>query len=153
MSMTYQFSILKATRDNIQMQLDGLTIEQLNVIPPGFNNNLVWHYGHILVTQQLLCYALSGLPTYMDQELVNQYRKGTRPESDVSQADYDALVAMDADLLQKLKDDYASGMFKDYKSYTTSYNVTLASIEDAIAFNAIHEAHHFGSIISMRKLV
>ncbi len=31
-------------------------ILQHRVYPPNFNNNLIWNIGHILVTQQLLCY-------------------------------------------------------------------------------------------------
>jgi len=34
------------------------SLEQLNKIPEGFNNNLIWNIAHCVVTQQLLCYKV-----------------------------------------------------------------------------------------------
>jgi hypothetical protein len=39
--------------------LSGYNLDQLNTIPEGFNNNLIWNIGHIIVSQQLLVYKLS----------------------------------------------------------------------------------------------
>ena len=56
----HHLNLLKATRSNIAKLVEGLSIEQLNHIPEGFNNNLAWNIGHILVTQELLIYRLSN---------------------------------------------------------------------------------------------
>jgi hypothetical protein len=37
-----------------------LDLAQLNIVPDGFNNSIAWNIAHILVTQQLLHYKLSG---------------------------------------------------------------------------------------------
>lgn len=52
-----------------------LTIEQLNKIPEGFNNNIVWNFGHIIVTQQMLCYGYSDLPLNVSNEMVEKSKK------------------------------------------------------------------------------
>jgi len=44
---------------------DNYTLEQLNKIPEGFSNNLIWNIGHIIVTQQVLIYKLSNLQGYI----------------------------------------------------------------------------------------
>ena len=151
--MDFQFYVLNATRENVLRVMDGLTMEQLNKIPSGFNNNLIWNFGHIVVTQQLLNYALSDLPMHLSDDIVNKYRKGSKPDLIVSEAEFEMLKTAAFDLIETLKKDYEAGIFKAYKSYTTSYNTTLTSIEEAINFNNVHEALHFGVIMALKKLV
>jgi hypothetical protein len=151
--MNFQFYVLKATRDNMLRIMDSLTMEQLNQIPEGFNNNLIWNFGHVVVTQQLLNYALSGLPMHLSEEIVNKYRKGSKPNLIVSEGEYEMLKTAAFDLIETLKKDYEAGLFKTYNPYTTSYNTTLTSIEEAINFNNVHEALHLGLMMALRKFV
>lgn len=151
--MDYNFYILEQTRTNILKAIEGYSIEQLNTIPEGFNNNLIWNFGHVIVTQQLLCYALSGLPMNIDKELVDKYRKGSKPNDFVDEAEFQLLKDMTFQLIEQTKVDYANGIFETYKSYTTSFNVTLSSVEEGIRFNNVHEGLHLGSILALRKLV
>lgn len=151
--MDFQFEALRATRQNILDAIEGYSMEQLNTIPEGFGNNLVWNFGHVVITQQLLCYGLSGLPMAFSKEMLGKYRKGSKPDEVVSQEEFDMLKKMAFDLIESTKADYENGIFKNYKTYTTSYNVTLTSIDDAISFNNVHEGLHYGSILALRKLV
>ena len=115
--MNFQIDVLKATRENILRVMDGLTMEQLNHIPEGFKNNLIWNFGHVVVTQQLLNYALSGLPMYLSDTIVNKYRKGAKPEGAVSEAEYEMLKKKAFDLIEVLKKDYEAGIFQTFKSF------------------------------------
>lgn len=151
--MNFQFEVLKISRENMLGVMDGLTMNQLNKIPDRFNNNLIWNFGHVIVTQQLLNYALSGLPMHLSEDIINKYRKGSKPDLIVSEAEYEMLKTVAFDLIETLKKDYEAGVFKVYKSYTTSYNTTLTSIEEAINFNNVHEALHLGTVMALRKLV
>lgn len=151
--MDYNFYILEQTRNNILNAIKDYSIEQLNVIPDGFNNNLIWNFGHVLVTQQLLCYGLSGLPMHLDKELITKYRKDSKPTDFVDEAEFELLKGKTFELIEQTKADYANGVFKEYRNYTTSYNVTLNSVEEAIQFNNVHEGLHFGSVLALRKLV
>jgi hypothetical protein len=52
---TAQFNIIRQNREAFIRLLDGLIIEQLNEIPAGFNNNIAWNFGHMIVaTNDLL---------------------------------------------------------------------------------------------------
>jgi hypothetical protein len=53
--------------------------------------------------------------------------------------------------LEQTQQDYHEGRFKEYESYTTSANLSLNSIEDALAFNVYHEGLHLGAILSLQK--
>ena len=149
--MDKQFEILVATRNNILKTIDGLTIEELNKIPTGFKNSIIWNVAHILVTQQLLCYKLSGLEMEVDESFIDLFKKGSEANYEVDQEETVLIKEQLMVLASKLKDDYQAGIFKNYTTYPTSYNVILNSIDDAIAFNNIHEGLHLGYIMAMKK--
>ncbi len=150
--MQQQFEILTATRNNLINTIEGLTLTQLNTIPPNFKNNVIWNVGHIAVTQQLLCYKLSGLDMLLDEDFVDRFKKGSEAVNVVQEE----LVYIKAQLLslpRKLQEDYNDSIFKNYIEYTTSYNVILNNIEEAIQFNNVHEGLHFGYIMALKKFI
>jgi len=153
--MQIDFNILETTRNNVKGIVSQFSIEELNTIPAGFNNNLIWNFGHIIVTQQLLCYKLSNQEMITNNDLVNKYRKGSKPSetTPVSQEEFDSLMKLMEHSTKKIQKDYAEGIFKEYKTYTTSYNMTLTSIEEAIRFNNVHESMHLGQCIFLKKFV
>lgn len=145
--------LLTITRNNALGLVKGLNEPQLNHIPERFNNNLIWNLGHILVTQQLLCYRLSGNDSFISNDLIEKYRKGSKPDGQTSSEEIGNIKAWLAESTEMLERDYNLGMFKNYNEYTTSYGVTLRSIEDAIIFNNLHESMHLGTMIALKKLV
>lgn len=151
--MKTQFDILRKIRELILRLTAGLTIEQLHTIPEGFNNNIAWNVVHLVVTQQLLHYRLSGNQTLVSDELIDLYRKGTAPTKVMTQEEYDAALSLFKSLPDTLEEDYNNGKFTQYKEYPTSTGFVLDSIDTAIAFNTMHESLHLGVIMAMRKLV
>lgn len=144
---------LRVTRNNIINLVDGLSNDQLNKIPVGFNNNLAWNMGHVLVTQQLLVYRLSGLPGYVTDEVIEQYRKGSRPQAPVSELEISEIKDQLVHIVDKTKEDWSMGKFLEYKEYPTSFGVVLKNAGDAMQFNNSHEALHWGYMMAMKKLV
>ncbi len=122
-------------------------------IPPGFDNNIAWNLGHIIVTQQALLYRLSGLPLYVSKEQVAMFRTGTSPSDWSVKPDIAGLLIQLADHPQKLIEDFQTGKFQTYQPYTTSTGVTLNSFEDAVAFNGFHEGLHLGAILSLKNFL
>jgi hypothetical protein len=151
--MTYQFDILTKNRALILKLVDGFSLKQLNEIPEGFSNNIVWNIAHLVVIQQLLCYKMSGLSISISEEMVSKYSKGTKPERWVSEADFLEIKELLVHLPVQFEKDYRVGVFKTFEPYTTSVNVTLTDIESAFAFNNFHEGIHLGVILALRKLV
>jgi len=60
--MNEAFRILETSRALYLKLLENYSLAQLNTIPEGFSNNLIWNAGHVIASQQKLIYALSGLP-------------------------------------------------------------------------------------------
>ncbi len=151
--MDQQFTVLQTSRNLVLTVLENHTLEQLNFIPEGFNNNLIWNIGHIVVTQQLLGYKLSGLPMMVSDEMIEKYKKGSAPKEKSTQIEVDQIKSLLFATINQTKEDYLNKIFKNYHEYSTSTGYVLRNIEDAISFNNFHEGIHFGIIMSLKKLV
>lgn len=151
--MKVQFDILTKTRAIVLYYIKELSLDQLHVIPDGFNNNIAWNIAHLVVTQQLLHYKLSGNDCLVSDELIAAYQKGTSPSVNFSQQAFDEVLELFQGLPSTLEEDFEAGIFKEYSSYKTSTGFVIDSIEKAIIFNNFHESLHLGVIMSLRKLV
>ncbi len=145
--------ILRVTRKNILELLENCTYEQVCIIPKGFSNSILWNFGHIAIVQQLLIYALSGKEMLIDKETVDLFRKGQTGKEIISEEEYLSLKERFLSFTDALEKDYEDLSKREYKSYTTSYNITLNSLDEAIAFNNTHEAVHFGVMMALKKLI
>ncbi|WP_194767010.1 DinB family protein [Tamlana sp. I1] len=152
--MDFTFEVLQNTRRIFQGIIENNSLEDLNKIPNGFNNNIIWNIGHIVVTQQLLVYKLSGLDMGVSSEMIDKYRKDTKPELPVSQQEVVEIKGLLIPTLEKTKDDYAQGVFKTYHEYTVSTTGnTLSDINDALQFVLAHECIHYGYVLALLKVI
>lgn len=149
--MDFAFDVTLKNRALFKMFLENLTLEQLNTVPKGFNNNIFWNIAHTVVTQQLLVYKLSGIPMLLEEEFVDRYKKGTKTEHKATQVEVDELKTLLFSTIEKTKEDYANNVFKTYTEYTVSTKSTLTSTADAIAFNNFHEGIHLGYILAQKR--
>ena len=75
--MKEHLSILAHNRAIYSRFLKNFSLEQLNTVPEGFNNNIIWNVAHALATQQSIMYTLSDLKPVVPQSWIDGYRKGT----------------------------------------------------------------------------
>lgn len=122
-------------------------------IPYGFRNSIWWNIAHVVVTQQLLFYSLSGLKMKVNDDLVNKFKKGTVPDGTATDDEIETVSSFLFSTVEWAQDDYEKGLFKDFNEYTTSVNISLKTIEDAVAFNVYHEGLHLGVILSLQKVL
>lgn len=147
------FAITRTSRKILEKFLGDYTLEQLNKVPEGFNNNLIWNIAHIVVVQQMLVYNLSGLPMMVSKEMVDTYKRGTRPERDLTQPEIDEIKTLLTTTIDQTEKDFAAGIFKNYNEFTTMTGFNLKTAEEAMAFNYYHEAVHTGMMMSIRKFL
>jgi len=151
--MQKKFDDLLKTRKFLLKITSHLSNEQLNKIPVPFKNNIAWNLAHLLVTQQLLCYKLSGLKCLVSEDMITNFQKGSAPNHEVSIEEFEKIKELFLQFPVQLEKDYNAGIFKNYTSYTTSIDVSLNSIDDAIAFNLYHEGIHLGVILQLLKFI
>ena len=151
--MKQHLSILEHNRTIFSRFLNFFTLEQLNKVPEGFNNNIIWNVVHSLATQQSLMYSLSDAELIVDQAWVNSYRRGTKPQGDITQQFVNEVDKALFSTSDQLKIDLASGVFNAYRPYITSTKMELDSIETTLPFILFHDGIHIGSILALAKLV
>ena len=151
--METTFNINLASRNVLLTFLENNSLEKLNTIPEGFSNNLIWNIGHIVVSQQMLVYKLSGLPMMVSDEMVSNYKKGSKPEHNIGQAEVDEIKTLLFATLEQTKKDFAKNVFQSYAEYTTGMGFHLTTAKDAIEFNNYHEALHLGIMMQIKKFI
>ena len=147
------FDVTLQNRKKLYKLLKETPKEVLLQIPQGFRNNIWWNIAHVVVTQQLLVYKFSGQPIRINEVLVEKFKKGTIPDGTGIEEEISQVADLLLSTVQWMQEDYGNGLFNSYTEYTTSANVTLSSVEDAIIFNVYHEGLHLGAILSLLKVV
>jgi DinB superfamily len=146
--------IIRKTRASFIGMTKNLSIEQMNLVPEGFNNNILWNFGHIIAVQQGLCYGLGGLPQNVDKSLVDKYKRGSIPDMFISVDEFELLKELSVSLIDTFEQDIAKGIFpKAYHPYMTLLGVEIDSFDKAIVFNAYHEGLHYGYAMSLKRAV
>jgi len=151
--MESTFEINLASRNTLLKFLENHTLEQLNIVPPGFSNNLIWNIAHIVVVQQMLVYNLSGLPMMVSNEMVSRYKRGTRPEQNVTQEEVEEIKSLLFSTLEKSRKDFAEDVFRNFTEFTTMTGFTVKNAKAAMEFNNYHEATHIGIMMQIRKFI
>lgn len=148
--MTFTFDVLKNTRTFFKDFIEKNSLEDLNKIPKGFNNNIIWNIGHIVVTEQLLAYKLSGLPVMVSDGMIEKYRKGTKPEFDATQDEVNEIKVLLFSTIKRTEKDFKNNGFKNFTGYTVSTtDNTLNTIDEALQFVLFHEGMHLGYVMAL----
>lgn len=131
--------------------LDTIAFEDLMQVPKGFNNNIYWNIAHVVATQQLLIYNLSGVDMLLPEAFIEAYRKGTKPKALVDAAEIEFVKEALFSTIRQTKADVEAGTFTNYNPYTTSAGVTISNLAQAMSYNFYHEGLHFGSVLALRR--
>jgi hypothetical protein len=151
--MIRQIDSIRKTRTWALELTRGLSSEQLNLVLPGFNNNMIWNLGHMVAAQQGVCYVRMGLPPVIDEDLFNAYKPGSRPMNFAGPEEIELIKTLLFSTLDELEKDVQLNLFSGYKPWTTRYGIELHRIEEAVSFLLYHEGLHAGVITSMKKIV
>jgi hypothetical protein len=149
----FQLDLLEKTRRKALEIADGLTPAQLLTVPKGFRNNILWNMGHLVATQQVLCYVKSGLATRAPAYLQPLFGKGSSPAGWTAPIDVVEIRTWLGDTGSLLRTDFEQHAFKAYERCETSSGAVLTNIGEALTYVLWHESMHLGVMMAQRKLV
>lgn len=130
-----------------------LTTEQLNKIPEGFSNNIIWNVAHLVVTQQAICYKRAGQAIKIEESFSNLFMPGTKPDLTFDEAMVSNIKEMFIDNLNNLETDFNNGHFSNYTAWASRTGIEITDINIAIDFLIYHEGLHEGIISTLKKFV
>jgi hypothetical protein len=151
--MKKSIDISRGARTFLINLLDGISIEKLNEIPTGFNNNLVWNIGHVIANQQLICYRNAGVTPLVEEQFIDKYKTGTRPNGFIDEAEFSIWKGYLLSTIDKLEEDIAAHKFENYKPFVLkSYaDLRIENINDAIKFISFHDGLHVGYTMALKR--
>ena len=152
--MNFTFEVFEKTRGFFKLFLEQLSLEELNKIPTGYNNNIIWNIAHVIATEQVLIYKLSGVPMLVSDDFVNAYKKGSKPEADVTQADVNLISELLTETAKQTQINYSNNAYVTFPEYTPeTTGTTIHNIDEALTFVLFHEGLHLGIVKSLLKSV
>ena len=135
------------TRQSLAKTLEGVSAENLEIVPPGFNNNIHWQVGHLLVTAELFLFTgQENLPANY-QEF---FGLGSKP------ANWSDDVPSVATLLEQLNEQHARINAVDVSTFDTKLAkpfIGNETVGEMAAMGAFHEAMHLGQIQAIKRAV
>jgi len=137
-------------------QVKDLSVEQLNRVPPGFNNNIIWNLGHLISAQQNVCYVKTGLTPVADENLISLYLSGSKPEAGVNEADIKIIKDIFISSIDHLQTDINRQAFRNYTPalmIQKVYGVQVNNIEDALEYLLYHEGLHAAVINTLQRFI
>ena len=151
--MKESIDIIRGARKFLLNLIDGISIEKLNEIPVGFNNNLAWNFAHVIANQQILCYRNAGVKPVIEDKIIDKYKTGTRPEGFIDENEFETLKQYLLSTVDKFEEDSATNMFENYKAFDLkSYpGVRLKNINDAARFVSFHDGLHVGYSMALKR--
>lgn len=147
---------IKNFRLYLLKQIENLTEDQLNYIPSGYNNNIIWNLAHVVAAQQNMCYVRAGLPVAIEDKYFTPYMPGTKPSAFVSEEDVKAIKDLLIVSMDTLQSDLDQNKFVNYSPSVMIpkvYGFGIANIEEALEYLLYHEGYHSGCILSLKHFV
>ncbi|HUH20210.1 DinB family protein [Albibacterium sp.] len=146
-------SLLSYLRAATVREIQGLSVQEFNTIPVGFNNNIIWNVGHLIATEQRILYSKSGQTPLVSEEFFTKYQKGARPEGYTEEVEINEIRKLLTYSIERFEQDRNSNLFTSYVAWSSSYGNTISNIDDAINFLGFHEGLHLGCIKAYKRLL
>lgn len=148
-----ELELIHYVRHSVLTLTGDMSVAQMNQVPGKMKNNLIWNLGHMVFTQQMLCYQLGGLAPAIDLACFSEFAPDTVPERNIGAAEIGRIKTVFMNAFEQLATDIEANKLNAYTPWTLPSGIVINTISDAMVTNAIHEGRHWGVMISLAKAV
>jgi DinB superfamily len=146
----YLFEMIEKTRKSLLQEVAKLSEEKAKRIPEGFNNNIIWNVGHILLATKVLVFDFAGEPFSLPEDCEKFFAKGTKPsdwqEEPPSLSVLNTLLEEQLNtMLSIFSGKLASSVRENFKGAET--------VGELLLVNLLHENTHANTIYAMKKIL
>ncbi|SDD22023.1 DinB family protein [Niabella drilacis] len=143
----YTLKIIDSIRQKAISLIKATPLEVLNQVPAGFNNNIIWNFGHLVVSGYGLVFKVTQVDPGFVIPLLDAYKKGSRPAAPATQQEVDELIALSGTFTLAVKEALDANRFREISTYTTdTFGVPVTTIEEMLITVAAHDTLHWQSM-------
>ncbi|MES9682534.1 DinB family protein [Gottfriedia acidiceleris] len=146
------FEQLRFTRVYTLKVLGSVSKEAVDVIPAGFNNNILWNAGHVLGAYEQLLYANTGDAGKLPKEFVDFFKGGTKPgDWQAEPPSYEEIVTLLEQQVEQVIFTYEGRLDEIISKEMKLGSFEIKTVRDMISFNIFHEGLHAGLINGLKR--
>lgn len=135
-------------------KLDELSLAELNKIPEGFNNNIIWNFGHAIESSYSLAFARPKVDESYQNPSLEKYKKGTRPEADATKDEVEQLKSLAFNYSKTISSAIEQGKFENITPYSTgTFGAELKTIDDILTTILAHNTLHFATASAQARII
>jgi hypothetical protein len=129
--------------------------DKADVIPPGWNNNLRWHAGHLVVTPRNLTHGIAGEPLGVPAEYRIWFGKGSSPR-EWGNAPIPSYAQLLDEMVSQAEAHFAVLAKRDLtvpfaNAYPTTPGIVLETPAQALVFSFMHDGIHLGMVLALAR--
>lgn len=130
--------------------LDGLTEEEADIVPKGFNNNIRWNLGHIYLDQYLWIQHLTKEPILLPEGFGDWFGFGTNPAAwKTHPPSLSVLKELLAEQPKKIREWYEERIEEEFAPTKSGMYATAQVLVRTI----FHEGQHLAKIQDIRRFL
>lgn len=144
------FEQLRAYRSELLGRVEGISEEEAERIPTGFNNNIRWNLGHVCLDQYLWIRVLTKDALPVSPSFNEWFGYGTNPSHFTEQ------TPTIAELIQFLKEqpDVIQEKYQDrLEEEFLPTEMGMHTIEQVLIRTIFHEGLHIGAIQALKRQI
>ncbi|MCF3111602.1 DinB family protein [Niabella sp. CC-SYL272] len=150
----YTFNIIDSIRQKAITLIKATPLETLNQVPAGFNNNIIWNFGHLVVSGYGLVFKVTQVDPGFIIPLYERYKKGSKPAAPATQQEIDELIALASNFTLAVKEALDANRFQEITMYTTdTFGVPVTTIEEMLITVAAHDTLHWQAMRDYTRIL
>ncbi|MBB3113719.1 putative damage-inducible protein DinB [Paenibacillus phyllosphaerae] len=149
----FLFGQLKFVRDNTIKQVKGISEEEARTVPRGFNNNMLWNLGHILLVHEKFSFALTNEKMELPKHFAELFASGTKPEQWGTQVPgLDEMLLLLAKQIERIEQTLRHRLEEELEQpFVTSAGLELLAVKECLSFCLYHEGMHVATIKAIKQ--
>lgn len=134
--------------------LSNTSLEIINTIPTGFNNNMAWNFGHLITSSYSLAFRVTGVDPDIQIPYFEKYKKGSKPEGIVTQEEINELTTLANSFKSTIERALHADKFANIIEYTTqTFEIPINNINDMLITIAMHNTLHWQIIKNYKTIL
>ncbi len=149
----FLFDQLKVIRSNTINAVKEVSESQSELVPAGFNNNILWNLGHVYLVQEKFAFGFIPEPMQMPDGFTEFFGRDTKPsEWKVQPPTLPELIKLLEDQTSRIKEKLDNRLDEVVSNpFAMPSGLTLKTIGEFLTFSMYHEGMHVQTIRMLKK--